>query len=449
MKRLMVLISGGLLATSASVTPAAEAVSVTTLARNPGNGGITVHENGDLYIGEFGNFRDSQTGTRVFRVKPDGRSSVFVDGLGISNSGNDFDAEGNLIQSAYDSGIVRRVSPDRTVTDIASLPGPVGVVATEEGDIFVASCLASGGSIYRIAPDGTAGVHARHFGFLCPNGLTRGPDGTLYSINFQDGKVFRIAPDGSVSQLADLGSPGAHIVFGHGELYATARRANAVFRVTLDGEVERLAGSGIPGEADGAPLEAQFSVPNGIAISNDGRFLYVNGSSQAQVPGGGSDNPIRVIELDAAESVMPMTINYGHSGSWYNAATDGQGFSIEVVVAADTGEPSQVVAYWFTFAKGSPGGVNRQRWFQAVGPIEGGEAVLEVYQVTGGVFDDPAAAESVVIGTATIHFTSCTAGQLEYELDLDGDGTPETTGSIPLERLTPDVVCGELSGEAA
>jgi len=421
---------------------ALEAVQVSTLASCNCNGGITVADNGDLYIGEFGNVTGDH-GTNVFRVTPTGHVEVFASGLGLSNSGNDFDAQGNLIQSAYASNVVRRIDPQGNATVIASVPGPVGVVAATDGNIYVASC-ATTSTVKRINTSGQVSTFATNPQFRCTNGLTETPDGNLYAINYGDGKVFRIKPNGNTKLIANLGVAGAHIVYGNGELYAAGRGGNAVYRVTLEGDVTKIAGSGENGNMDGAPLEASFSGPNGIAISNDGHYLYVDGTSDVNLPGGSHFNPIRVVELSSESA--PFPINYGHTGSWYNPMTGGQGFSIEVVVDPDTGEPDQLVVYWFTYASSAPGGAETQRWFQAQGPIEGDHAVMDVLQVTGGVFDDPAPVDPAVVGTATATFTSCTEGALEYSLDLDGDGTEETTGLIPIQRLTPDATCSDLAG---
>lgn len=421
---------------------ALEAVQVTTLANCNCNGGITVSDNGDLYVADYGNYRTND-GTSVFRITPNGVISTFASGLGQSNSGNDFDPQGNLIQSAFASNVVRRIDPQGNATDIANVPGPVGVVAADDGNIYVASCSIPS-TIQRISPGGQVSTFATNPQFMCTNGLTAAPDGTLYTINWRDGKVFRIKPNGNTKLIGGLGVAGAHIVYGNGELYATGRGGNGVYRMSLDGQVARIAGSGEDGNMDGAPLEATFSSPNGIAISNDGRFLYVDGTSDAQRPGGGHFNAVRVVEL--AEGSSPFAINYGHTGSWYNPMTGGQGFSIEVVVDPDTGQPDQLVVYWFTFSAGDPGGAETQRWFQAQGPIDGDHAVMGVLRVTGGVFDDPAPVDPATVGTATVTFTSCSEGALEYALDLDGDGSMETSGQIPIQRLTPDVTCTGLAG---
>lgn len=142
-----------------------------------------------------------------------------------------------------------------------------------------------------------------------------------------------------------------------------------------------------------------------------------------------------------------MDINFGHGGSWYNSAENGQGFSLEVVPdsAALTPGSGQLVAYWFTFAKGAPGGASKLRWFEGLGPIDGPDAMLAVYQVSGGVFDDPAQTTTEQIGTAVAHFDSCTEGAFSYSLDLNGDGTEESSGDIAITRITPDVLCEQLN----
>lgn len=157
------------------------------------------------------------------------------------------------------------------------------------------------------------------------------------------------------------------------------------------------------------------------------------------------------ITVEQTQEPEGMPINFGHTGSWFNRDQDGQGFSLEVVPAAEEDDPDQLVAYWFTFAPAetaarlSKQGVEDQRWYQAQGPIEGSEATLDVLRVTGGVFDDPETVSADTIGTITFSFAGCTEASMTYSLDLDGDGMEESTGDIQLTRLTPDVLCEEMS----
>jgi hypothetical protein len=93
---------------------------------------------------------------------------------------------------------------------------------------------------------------------------------------------------------------------------------------------------------------------------------------------------------------------------------------------------------WFTYDS-VVGGAERQRWYVADGPMVTGQpsATLTIYRNTGGNFNAPPVTESVVVGTATLSFDSCTSGTLSYRF-TDGTGR---TGSIPLSRLTQSMTC--------
>ena len=133
---------------------------------------------------------------------------------------------------------------------------------------------------------------------------------------------------------------------------------------------------------------------------------------------------------------------HGLTGSWYEPATDGQGFEVEVfpnLVAPGTGG---VQMSWFTFDTVA-GGANRQRWYTLSGNMVSGQpsASLTIYQNTGGNFNAPPTTNGVVVGTATLSFSTCTSGQLSYTF-TDGSGR---TGSIPLTRITQNVTCSTTS----
>lgn len=138
-------------------------------------------------------------------------------------------------------------------------------------------------------------------------------------------------------------------------------------------------------------------------------------------------------------------INFGMTGSWYNPETNGQGFLFDVVIERD---PPLLVAYWFTYAQ-IAGGPETQRWFIAEGKFERGDhqISLDVYLSTGGQFDDETIDTGLVeIGSAKIEFHSCNSASLVYEINMDNDDdSMHLQGEIPLERLSPDVLCRELS----
>ena len=118
----------------------------------------------------------------------------------------------------------------------------------------------------------------------------------------------------------------------------------------------------------------------------------------------------------------PATIDlnqHGLTGSWYEAATGGQGIEVEVFPNA-SGTGSTFVS-WFTYDTVS-GGADHQRWYTAQGPVVTGQpnAALTIYQNTGGNFNAPPVTNAQAVGTATLSFDTCASGQLSYTFT---DGT--------------------------
>jgi sugar lactone lactonase YvrE len=65
--------------------------------------------------------------------------------------------------------------------------------------------------------------------------------------------------------------------------------------------VSVFAGTGVRGTADGAAATAQFSLPNSVAVSANGQFLYVN--DVAPTSGTFHPNLLRVIDLQGSVSI--------------------------------------------------------------------------------------------------------------------------------------------------
>lgn len=144
----------------------------------------------------------------------------------------------------------------------------------------------------------------------------------------------------------------------------------------------------------------------------------------------------------------PFLITFGITGSWFDPTQSGQGFSLEVVPAADL-----LVAYWFTFppvgvaqgvAKGpAKGELPNQMWLQGSGLIDGDTAVVTFQLPVGGAFDTSGGVDREDWGTATFTFSDCDTGLVSYQ-STDG----KATGTVPLVRITADVNCeAEQSGQ--
>jgi len=138
----------------------------------------------------------------------------------------------------------------------------------------------------------------------------------------------------------------------------------------------------------------------------------------------------------------PDLDQHGLTGSWYQAATSGQGFEVEVY--PDLTAPGTGLAQisWFTFDT-AIGGADHQRWYTLSGPVVSGQASanLTIYQNTGGNFNALPVTNAHAVGTATLSFDSCSSGSLTYTFT---DGTSRT-GTIPLTRLTQNMTCSTTS----
>jgi len=139
----------------------------------------------------------------------------------------------------------------------------------------------------------------------------------------------------------------------------------------------------------------------------------------------------------------PFRINAAMAGSWYNAATSGQGFFIDVFDALN-----QVFLAWFTFDLSRPDpaveaqvGDTGHRWLTAYGPFEGTGANLEVEWTTGGVFDSAQPApEQSTDGYINLEFTDCMTGTADYGWAPDELDVPTIAGQIPIQRIANDNV---------
>lgn len=131
-------------------------------------------------------------------------------------------------------------------------------------------------------------------------------------------------------------------------------------------------------------------------------------------------------------------MNAGMAGSWFNPATAGQGFFLDVFEKIN-----QVFLAWFSYDLSRPAGNvpaeigdPGHRWLTAFGPFSGAAADLSIEWTTGGVFDaaSPVPTQSVD-GTINIDFDDCTSGRVTYDL-----GSANASGVVPIQRIANDNV---------
>ncbi|NIP19310.1 MAG: hypothetical protein GWM87_14990, partial [Xanthomonadales bacterium] len=121
-------------------------------------------------------------------------------------------------------------------------------------------------------------------------------------------------------------------------------------------------------------------------------------------------------------------ITRAFSGIWDQPRHQSQGFILEIT---EDGEGQKIgVAYWFTY-----GDDLFSSWFLAVGPVEGDQINMTLYEASGIAFlggsleGDPNVEE---IGTLVMTFSNCQHGNASWET---GDH-PLGSGDVEIKRLT-------------
>lgn len=254
----------------------AQASFLEVIAELPiGTGGLEVDDQGNVYLGDFGESLSGDPGTTVYKVAPDGTQSIFASGL-VGASGNTFGPDGNLYQSNIQGGKVSKILPDGTKSDyVTGMSSPVGLVFNNAGDLFVANC--GNNMIKKVTPQGEVSTFADGSLFSCPNGITMDDNENIYVANFSNDNVIKITPDGQSSVFASFnGGNNGHITYFNGNLYVVARAANQIYQLDLEGNLELLVGSGQRGHGEGALFNASLSLPNDLHFSADGKYLYIN-----------------------------------------------------------------------------------------------------------------------------------------------------------------------------
>lgn len=131
----------------------------------------------------------------------------------------------------------------------------------------------------------------------------------------------------------------------------------------------------------------------------------------------------------------PTNPDFALSGNWFEPATSGQGFTVEV-------NPNSGAFFlaWYTYIpNGTAAGAVGQRWYVAQGPFTSGmrSVPVTIYEVTGGIFDTPTppGQKTDQVGTGTMAFQSCSAATFSYNFT---SGTSSgLSGMINLTRVGP------------
>ena len=110
------------------------------------------------------------------------------------------------------------------------------------------------------------------------------------------------------------------------------------------------------------------------------------------------------------QAVQAIEITSSFSGSFYDQAVPGQGFSFEVI----DGNPKKVLVYFYSFDTQGD-----KLWLFGTGDINGNESTVDLYEVDGGVFGEEFDANEITVdvaGTLDLQFLDCNTAEatLEY-----------------------------------
>jgi sugar lactone lactonase YvrE len=191
--------------------------------------GLAIDREGYLYV----SCRNDGT---VHRVSPDGRSTLWVEGMGTA-TGIAFDTIGNLFVGDR-SGTIFKISPDRQIFVFATLEPSVAayhLAFSPTGELFVTGPTTSSyDRVFRINQKGEISTFFRGLGR--PQGIAFDRRGNLYVAASHEGRrgIVRISPDARAELvLGGTGLVGLALLPGQRAILATS---GALFSVDWDVE---------------------------------------------------------------------------------------------------------------------------------------------------------------------------------------------------------------------
>ena len=229
-------------------------------------------------------------------------------GLAVDGAGNVYvaDAGNNLIRKITPDGTVSTlagtvvaVDTSNTVTEQPLFAGPSGVAVDASGNVYVADagnnriCVVSpSGNTRTLSGNGGVGANnglGKNATFNNPTGVAVDAAGNVYVADMLNNLIRKVAPDGTTSSLAgngDIGSkdgldtaarfyfPNSLTVDASGNVYVTDDINNLIRAITPAGAVTTLAGNGQAGSQNGLGTQASFNDPAGISVDALGN-LYI------------------------------------------------------------------------------------------------------------------------------------------------------------------------------
>ncbi len=138
----------------------------------------------------------------------------------------------------------------------------------------------------------------------------------------------------------------------------------------------------------------------------------------------------RLMQDELCVDRWPYEDEFWRSGDYYDAATSGQGLTVEVNPLS-----GMLFFAWMTYApNGAAAGPAGQRWYTGVGKLQGlfdNPVSVQLYESTGGLFDQGEPVPTTVpVGSATLSFVNnC---DVELSFNFTGGSSIGASGTISL-----------------
>lgn len=256
----------------------------TLISDFPANGAVSVDQEGNVYVSEYGTFINTGgDGYRIFKLSPEGTVLDTLTQLS-GPMGTKKDSKGNLYINNDNNtirGQVTQITPDGDRNIIASVPGwPSSMTIDDENNLYITNYTRP--TIHKISPDGKTEIFIEDERLAGCVGIDLDSEGNLIVSNFATADIYYIDKAGTLRLITRI--PDIVIQdFGIGYLtvvddviYATGIAVSKIFKVSLGGEIEVFAGTGEAGQLDGELLKAKISNPNGIAADKKNKILYIS-----------------------------------------------------------------------------------------------------------------------------------------------------------------------------
>jgi sugar lactone lactonase YvrE len=211
-----------------------------------------------------------------------------------------FAAPGDLYAADRSGGTIFRITPDGVKSTFASgLSQPIGLAFDGSGNLFVAEFGA--GTIVKFTPNGARTTFAS--GLSQPVGLAFDRSGNLYEADNLSGTIFKFAPDGTQSSFAaGLSNPFFLAFDSSGNLFESDRGSGTIFKFTPDGTKSTFA-TGLSNGGGG-----------GLAFDSSGNLFEADKGSSAIF----KFTPAGIKSIFAAVS-FPYALAFDQSGNLFDA----------------------------------------------------------------------------------------------------------------------------------